>query len=383
MKYITTVSLLVLIVPIYIASPTHILALNSSINAFLAGQYENVSISLAIYGNVTNLGDKPIPINETDIMVFDYPLKRSDQRVYSVRAWVNNEEYNYTVYPINSTHYILVIESPYFNETLDPGETISVGVEYYVSINMRKRVETITDFLATDDPYTLLPKAGEWEDVKPYVNKTTIGITGLWNYSHPLIKLLNKYIETTIVKTDKPLAYLLGVLNWFDENIVYSTRIPPRFPWEAIVEGAGDCDDQSNLLITLLRLKGIPAYLETGMVYISESYRFEDTGAGGYYRYKFIGGGGHGWVVAYIPPWGWIRVDPIVRTDLLTGKKAPLYKVAIKYALYYWFPTVVTDKIFRKDYVESSVKAVEALERVKLKYDIVLEMHLLSRGAAS
>ncbi len=344
---------------------------------FITPSFDNVTISLAIYGNVTNLGDKPIPINDTDILVFEYPLKMPDQHIYRVKAWVNGVNYNYSLCKTNFSTY-LIIESPYYNETLKPGDTISVGVEYLVGINMTRRQEPVLDFMKTNDPYTLLSKAEDWDQLKPYINETTTGATSLWNYSHPLVKLLNKYLERMIT-SNKPLGYLLGVLGWFDDSIVYSTRIPPRFPWEVIIEGAGDCDDQSNLLITLLRLKKIPSYLETGMVYISESYRYEDTGAGGYYYYRFIGGGGHGWVVAYIPPWGWIRIDPIVRSDLFTGRKAPLYKVAIKYALFYWFPTIVTERIFKKDYVTQSAKATEEIQVLKIKFDIVVEMHMWTK----
>lgn len=333
----------------------------------------NVTISLAIYGNITNLGDEAIPLNETDTFIFEYPLKTPDQKVRGVRVWVNGKEYNYTLHETNTSIY-LVILSPYFNKTLKPRETINVGVEYRVSVNMSHRLRQIIDFLKVSNPYELLSKAGNWSDLRLYINETTTKATSLWNYTHPLIKLLDKYLSRTI-NSDKPLGYLLGTLNWIDESIIYSVRIPPRFPWEVIVEGAGDCDDQANLLITLLRSRKIPSYLETGMIYFSEKFRYEDKGAGGYFRFKFIGGGGHGWVVAYIPPWGWLRIDPIVRSDLLTGEKAPLYKVAIKYALYYWFPTIVTGKVFVKDYVSESARSSEEIQARKIMIELVIEMH--------
>jgi len=337
---------------------------------------KTVTIVVRVYGNITNLGNEQVNVNETDALVFDYPLNTSDQRVIAARAWVNSIEYNYTVIPGEAGNWVLVINAPEANTTLKPGETINAGVEYVVRVDNASRVKPIADFYNVQSPYELLPKAGNWSELKPYANETTVGLTSLWNYTHPLIRLVARYINKT--GADKPLAYLLSTLRWFEESVVYSTRVPPRYPWEVVVEGAGDCDDQSNLLITLLRAAGIPSFLETGYVYVGSGFRYSDTAADGLFSYHFIGGGAHGWVVVYIPPWGWIRVDPIVRYDPLTGLRKPLDEVAVKGALYYVLPTVVVNRVFKLDYVEESVKAVEEIKTLKLKYVLVLEMTMLS-----
>jgi len=334
-----------------------------------ANDRELIRVSFSIYGSITNEGSSPVPVNETDLLYFDYPLETTDQRVEYVKARVNDVEYNYTIYRENDS-ITLLINSPIINETIKPRETISAGVVYHVTIDMRARLEPIADFYQTNDPYSLLSKAGSWSDLKPYVNETTTGLSKLWNYTHPLIKLLVKYLNNTS-GASKPYGILLNVLSWFDGYVVYSTRLPPRHPWEVIVEGAGDCDDQSNLLITLLRSYGIPSYLESGMVYLNENYRLKDVAANGYLAYQFIGGGAHGWVATYIPPWGWIRVDPIVK-DL--GR---LTNVGVKYALYYIQPTVVTGKVYAGDYVSQSVKTLENIENRRLRYNITMEISLL------
>jgi len=342
--------------------------------SFQTGIQTTYNLKIILYGNITNLGEKPIPVNETDLLAFPYPLNLSFQKVLDIRAWVDNVSYNYTIVSENNEQ-VLIIDYSFKDRLLNPGESISAGVEYVVAVDQSSKLTEIKDFLYAKNPVELVSKAGDWSDLEEYVNETTVGITKLWNFTHPLIKLVERYI-TSSVGVDKPYSYLLGVLRWIDENLVYSTRVPPRYPFEVIIEGAGDCDDQSNLLITLLRAKGIPSFLEIGFVYIGENYRPpDDTSAGGLLKITMIGGGGHGWVVAYIPPWGWIRIDPVVGS----GYGVPLEQYAIILALYYTFPTVVYERRFGEDYVSESAREVDVIQRNKIQYHIVLEMHLLQK----
>ena len=325
----------------------------------------NVLIGIKYYGNVTNNGIKPIMINETDIMVFDYPLNTSTQRIIDVKAWVNGHEYPYKIIRENN-QYVLVIQSPYTNLSLKPGESISVGVEYNVSIDMFKRINSIGDILLTNNVTELVRMSDTWAGINyTEIGAEYINVTSLWNYTNPLIELLVNYLNETN-NGSKPLLIILGILNWIDDNIVYSTRIPPRHPWEVIVEGLGDCDDQSNLLITLARSFKIPSYLEIGIVYIGPNFKYENIEADGYYHYIFLGGGGHGWVAVYIPPWKWVRVDLTIGSGKGIGH--------IKGAAYYIFPTVVIDKVVLGDYAIQSAKYTEEIISKKIKYDLVLEV---------
>ncbi len=324
-----------------------------------------ILIGIKYYGNVTNNGTKPIMINETDIMVFDYPLNTSSQKIMNVKAWVNGCEYPYNVIK-EDTQYVLVIQSPYTNSSLKPGKSISAGVEYNVSINMLQRINSISPILLANNVTELVRMSGTWEDINySEIGTEYINVTGLWNYTNPLIKLLVNYLNRT-VKESKPLLIILRILNWIDDNIVYSTRIPPRHPWEVIVEGLGDCDEQSNLLITLARSFKIPSYLEIGIVYIGPNFKYENVEAEGYYHYVFLGGGGHGWVAVYIPPWKWVRVDLTIGLGKGIGH--------IRGAAYYIFPTVVIDKVVLGDYAIQSAKYTEEIISKKIKYDLVLEV---------
>ncbi len=325
---------------------------------------ENYVLGVKIYGNITNYGNKPLELNKTDVFVFDYPLNTSDQRVINASAFVNGVRKPFRIVREDGSA-TLIINTKLYNSVLKPGETISAGVFYNVSINLKDRVLSIVDFSSAKSVEDILGKAGSWNNISLDLITKYTNATRLWNYTNPLVHLLIKYFNKTIDKS-KPLTVLLNIIGWFDKNIVYSTRIPPRHPWEVIVEGAGDCDDQSNLLITVLRAFKIPSLLEIGFVYISKNYYFKDTEANGYYTYVFIGGGGHAWVSAYIPPWGWLRIDLTVSL----GKGLD----HIRNAAFYILPTVIIQRVTSGDYATTTAQYVESLEEERVKIYVVLEM---------
>jgi len=98
------------------------------------------------------------------------------------------------------------------------------------------------------------------------------------------------------------------LVSWFTSNITYDSGEVPRYANETLVQRKGDCDDQSILLISMLRSLKIPAYMEIGVVINSGLYANE-TSWSGHLTNEEVGVGWHGWVEAYIPPWGWTPID--------------------------------------------------------------------------
>ena len=101
----------------------------------------------------------------------------------------------------------------------------------------------------------------------------------------------------------------------------------PRYPNTTLSEGLGDCDDQSILLISLLRSLGVPAYLQVG-IYIHSSIDDSQTSWEGHLTNARRGVGWHGWAMVYVPPWGWVPVDLTLTSEksgLELLKKAPEY----------------------------------------------------------
>ncbi|RCS29685.1 transglutaminase domain-containing protein [Rhodanobacter denitrificans] len=62
----------------------------------------------------------------------------------------------------------------------------------------------------------------------------------------------------------------------------------------ALHAGHADCGQQTLLLITLLRLNGIPARWQSGMVYSDDGSRYSNI---------------HDWGYLYLPPYGWVPMD--------------------------------------------------------------------------
>ncbi len=324
-------------------------------------------LEVVIGGNITNAGEELVYINETDLLVFDYPFNTSSQEVLSTEVYFENSLIDYYIDTDDEGNYRVVGNiSGFERDYIGVNETVSATAVYRVFVNMSTRSSEIAGLS--------LENAGNWSDV--FVEEDVlVEETGLWNYSNPLVKLLSKYIRSR--HNTSPLDYLLGVLDWVDDNVEYVVRVPARHPWEVIAYREGDCDDQSNLVITLLRGAGIPSYLEIGLVYLDRSLKYLNKpgynttieAANGYLTYHFIGGGAHGWMVAYIPPWGYIRIDLTFARGGLNHIRSAAY-----YGLNGFVPTVVLTKVKKRDYVESSTKFIEEVQEKKLIYNIVVYM---------
>ncbi len=321
-------------------------------------------IEIEIGGSITNLGKEPVKVNETDLLVYDYPYNTSSQEVVYAELYYNNESIPYRVRE-SGDNYVL---EPAINisDLIDVNDTAYSKVVYRVNVFIDKRRSEIAD-LSFD-------RAGSWDELPE--DEELTNATGLWNYTNPLIRMFYKYIMRR--KSSTPLHYLANLLDWVDSNVRYKTRVPPRHPWEVVLRRRGDCDDQANLIVTLLRAAGIPSFIETGMVYVSKDFRSSGEAGDGMLKYTFIGGGAHGWLVAYIPPWGYLRVD----LTLARGKPGDLESMLnhIRNAAYYsyMFPTVVMGQVKKGDYAEEGTKFIESIKEEKLKYNIYVKVRKIS-----
>lgn len=113
--------------------------------------------------------------------------------------------------------------------------------------------------------------------------------------------------------------------------------------------GHGDCGQQTLLLMTLLRLNGIPARWQSGMVYSDGAY--DNL---------------HDWGQLYLAPYGWVPID--VTTGRLAGASDPrvewfylggldAYRIAFNDD--YAAPFVPQKRHFRSDTVDSQRGEVE------------------------
>ena len=186
---------------------------------------------------------------------------------------------------------IAVLEFP--KTEIEPGENISYAVTYYALSKPR-----ILPNIREEDSETLDEIPGE-------LKERYCGEGDSWQVNDPELQELAHSIapnETNV------LTIVKEFVAWIGQNINYQSYDVPLYPNETLARRKGDCDDQAILFITLCRIREIPSYLQIGDVY-DPTIRTNETIWEGHATIFQKGIGGHGWAMAYIPPWGWLPVD--------------------------------------------------------------------------
>ena len=188
-------------------------------------------------------------------------------------------------------------------------------------------------------------KAGVISDIPAaLISEYTVTTETFWSNNTEIAELAKGLTE----KETTVLGKLTRLVKWFRANMTYYSHEIPLYPNETLTQRQGDCDDQSILLISMLRSLDIPAYLEIGAV-LSSNIDITETVWDGHLTISEKGIGWHGWAMVCTPPWGWIPVD-LTLTDyddpMQTIQNAPEYT-----------PTVVTAlKIHKQEYTTLSVE---------------------------
>ena len=185
-------------------------------------------------------------------------------------------------------------------------------------------------------------------DIPENLRELYSGSGGPWLLDEPeLVDLAHEIVGNET----KALTIVAKFIAWIRDNIRYETADLPRYPNETLLGKTGDCDDQANLLVTMCRIIGIPAYLQVGCIYLPsrppEVYRYWD----GSLLVNLTRIGWHGWAMVYVPPWGWLPVD-LTYVSSINLRADPLNAIRISAVVAY--PTVQYANITRTDYVAAS-----------------------------
>ena len=239
------------------------------------------------------------------------------------------------------------------------GENFTFQVAYRIILRPR-RSPPITE-----------KQAGDLDDISDELKERFCGSDGPWQVDEKLRRLAFKIAgnETNV------LSILKRFIDWIKRHIYYRSQDLPKYPAETLRDGAGDCDDQANLLITFCRIIGIPAYLQIGCIYLPRG-EIEVDYWEGHWMMRLTRIGWHGWAVVYVPPWGWMPVDltfaPGIFSDPLNAiRNAALIRQAtIQYA-----------NITKSDYIGSSRdyrRFIISNEFRIYEHDILLEENIMS-----
>jgi hypothetical protein len=178
-----------------------------------------------------------------------------------------------------------------FKSSLHPGENVSDYVIFHVR-SMPRFIPNLS-YAASG---TLAQIASDLQDEYCSGN-------GFWMTSDSQIRTTAFSIaggETRV------LTIVAKLISWIWNHVNYKSHDPTLYPNETLALREGDCDEQAILLGTFCRILGIPAYLQTGYVFIPGDSSSSDSNRVHYEEKQIVG---HGWAIVYIPPWGWLPVD--------------------------------------------------------------------------
>jgi len=187
-----------------------------------------------------------------------------------------------------------------FSATLSSSDTITLSQKYEVKLS------EVTFGNILDSDIGSYNTSDEMFDL--YCNNTE----DFYERDDPdLIAASNSIVDIN----DNPLEKAQKISSWVSNNLTYSGGLP------ALEKGAswaydnqlGDCSEYSTLMITLLRIQGIPARKVTGYL-ISENSNLQ-LAVGEVFNFQASSSGtsdllGHAWVEYYIPEIGWIACEP-------------------------------------------------------------------------
>jgi len=189
-----------------------------------------------------------------------------------------------------------------FPEKIGPGENFTALIVFRVSLTLRSL------------PRVSVESSGSLYDIPAELANYT-SPSGVWNYESTGMKYIAELAAQIRGNDTNVLSIIAKAVEFISERVEYpygEELRPPQYPNQTLpspgLRGKGDCDDQSSLLITMLRSLGIPSYLQTGGI-VSGSYSTVGSTWGGHLHIHSVGVGWHGWVEAYVPPWGWLPVD--------------------------------------------------------------------------
>jgi hypothetical protein len=186
-----------------------------------------------------------------------------------------------------------------FNATLSQTESITLSQFYNVTLNEVKFSNIEDSDIGTYD------LSNQIFDL--YCNNSEL----YYNISDPdLISASNSIVDSL----DNPVEKAKKICDWVASYLTYDGTLPAQekgASW-AYDNARGDCSEYSSLMVTLLRIQGIPARKVTGFCVsanpslrpkIGQEWTFYVTK----YSSNFLG---HAWVEYYVPDIGWIACDP-------------------------------------------------------------------------
>jgi len=178
------------------------------------------------------------------------------------------------------------------------------------------------DSITFDQTYEITLNAINFQDI----DDTEIGA---YNTSNEIFELYCNYSEpyyerdkTALINQsnsivspgDNPIEKAEKICNWVSNYLTYNDNMPDQEigALAAYNQQQGDCSEFSSLMVTLLRIQGIPARKVTGFLISNDPSTRPKVGNSWNFNVNQLLNNmlGHAWIEYYVAGIGWIACDP-------------------------------------------------------------------------
>ena len=153
------------------------------------------------------------------------------------------------------------------------------------SLSLSGGRQSLVDGILTINKEKIPKIIGIYEDSKEIYFRPTPFVQS----DHPEIK---SKVDEIVLPNDPPLTKAQKIMHWIYENIQKRPVLSVPNALETLRNRMGDCNEHSVLMAAMARAAGIPAQIETGLVYMKDRF---------YY---------HAWNVIYLGDW--VTVDALM-----------------------------------------------------------------------
>jgi len=217
-----------------------------------------------------------------------------------------------------------------FNATLAPDESITYSQKYIITLNELSFNNLNISKIGTYDTSSYI--------FDLFCNKTE---TFYERDNATLIAVSNSIVNPS----DNPYLKAKKICNWVSNYLSYDDSLNEEkgAAW-AYAHKRGDCSDYSDLMITLLRIQGIPARKVTGFLVsnnpnlapqVGETWNFYTRQINSKSSYNILG---HAWVEYYLPNIGWVASDPLWNDNYDYVSKSDYLRFAFNIGAWFKLP---------------------------------------------